>query len=131
MFLLDTDTCSAHLKRPGGLAHRFIQHTGRLFISSVSAAELFAGAYLSSRPERLLSAIGELLSEIPLVHFDRQTAIQFGQMRAEIRATGMTVSPLDLLIAATARAHSYTLVTHNTVHFVSIPGISVDDWLTD
>jgi len=29
-FLLDTDTCSHHMKRPTGLTHRFIQHMGRL-----------------------------------------------------------------------------------------------------
>ena len=31
-FLLDTDTCSFHLKRPSGLMHRFVQHSGRLYI---------------------------------------------------------------------------------------------------
>jgi hypothetical protein len=32
--LLDTNICSAHLKRPAGLMHRFIQHSGRLHIPS-------------------------------------------------------------------------------------------------
>jgi tRNA(fMet)-specific endonuclease VapC len=32
-FLLDTDTCSAYLKRPAGLTHRFVQHSGGLCIS--------------------------------------------------------------------------------------------------
>ena len=27
-FLLDTNICSAHLKRPAGLMHRFVQHSG-------------------------------------------------------------------------------------------------------
>jgi hypothetical protein len=27
-FLLDTDTCSAHMRRSAQLAHRFVQHTG-------------------------------------------------------------------------------------------------------
>ncbi len=39
-YLLDSDTCSAHIKRPSGLAHRFIQHMGRLAIPSVVLAEL-------------------------------------------------------------------------------------------
>ncbi len=26
-FLLDTNTCSAHFRRPSGLAHRFMQHS--------------------------------------------------------------------------------------------------------
>ena len=42
-FLLDTDICSAHMRHPASLAHRFIQHTGQLAISSVTLAELYAG----------------------------------------------------------------------------------------
>jgi hypothetical protein len=38
-FLLDTDTCSAHLKRPSGLMHRFVQHSGGLFIPTIVLGE--------------------------------------------------------------------------------------------
>jgi predicted nucleic acid-binding protein len=41
--LLDTDTCSTHMRRPSSLAHRFIQYSGGLAISSVSLAELYSG----------------------------------------------------------------------------------------
>ena len=34
--LLDTDTCSAHMRRPAGLAHRFFQYAGGIAISSVA-----------------------------------------------------------------------------------------------
>lgn len=34
-FLLDTDICSAHLKRPSGLMHRFVQHSGGLYIPTI------------------------------------------------------------------------------------------------
>jgi tRNA(fMet)-specific endonuclease VapC len=27
-FVLDTDICSAHIRRPSGLLHRFVQHSG-------------------------------------------------------------------------------------------------------
>jgi tRNA(fMet)-specific endonuclease VapC len=39
-FLLDTNILSAQLRRPAGLAHRFFQHSGRLYTSSVVLAEL-------------------------------------------------------------------------------------------
>ena len=129
MFLLDTNICSAHLKRPGGLAHRLLQHTGRLRIPTITAAELYAGAYLLSSSERLLTAIAELLEEIPLIDFDREAAQEFGRIRAELRTKGLTASPLDLLIAATARAHQFVLVTHNTADFENISGLMLEDWL--
>ena len=44
-FLLDTDTCSAHLKRPTGLMHRFVQYAGGLCISTVALGELYTWAY--------------------------------------------------------------------------------------
>ena len=40
-FLLDTDTCSFHLKRPSGLMHRFMQHSGGLFLPTIALAELY------------------------------------------------------------------------------------------
>ncbi len=35
-FLLDTNICSAHFRRPAGLSHQFIQYSGRLFIPNCS-----------------------------------------------------------------------------------------------
>jgi predicted nucleic acid-binding protein len=40
-FLLDTNICAAHLKRPSGLIHRFVQHGGGLFISTIVLGELY------------------------------------------------------------------------------------------
>ncbi len=39
--LLDTNICSAHMRRPGGLAHRFFQYPGGIAISTVVLAELY------------------------------------------------------------------------------------------
>src|ERR1700677_3509744 len=38
-FLLDTDTCSAHLKVPGLLTGRFLQYMGRLHVSTITMSE--------------------------------------------------------------------------------------------
>lgn len=53
-YLLDTNICSAHLKRPGGLTHRMIQHSGRLYTSTVVLGELLAWAYRRNNPAPLL-----------------------------------------------------------------------------
>jgi tRNA(fMet)-specific endonuclease VapC len=129
-FLLDTDTCSAHLKRPAGLTHRFIQHSGRLFVSSIVLGELYAWAYRRSSPQRLVDRIEkELLPDVFLLDFDRACAIEFGQLRGDLLRRGIAVSRSDLLIATTARVHGLTLVTHNTRDFKNIPGLRLDDWL--
>ena len=130
-FLLDTDTCSAHLKRPSGLTHRFIQHGGRLFLPTIVLGELYVWAYMRHDPAPLLQSINDdLLRDVTVLDFDRDCAEAFGRTRAKLIGMGMTVSRLDLLIASVALAHNLILVTHNTAHFASIPGLQIDDWLT-
>jgi tRNA(fMet)-specific endonuclease VapC len=129
-FLLDTNICSAHMRRPGGLAHRFIQHSGRIWISSTVLAELYAGAYKLDRPDKTLAAIHDLRKDVGMLLFDEECAETFGKLRGELRRAGIEVSPMDLMIAAAARVHDLTLVTHNTSDFRVIPGLRLVDWLT-
>jgi tRNA(fMet)-specific endonuclease VapC len=39
-FLLDSDICSAYLRRPGPLFARFMQYGGRLWISTITLSDL-------------------------------------------------------------------------------------------
>jgi hypothetical protein len=60
-FLLDTNILSAHLRRPAGLAHRFFQHSGRLYTSGVSLAELYdclkgEALVILADPQRMIRA---------------------------------------------------------------------------
>ena len=128
--LLDTDICSAHLKRPSGLVHRFVQHSGRLFVSSIVLGELYAWAYRRPIPQPLIDQIeSELLADATLLNFDRECAFEFGQLRGQLLRSGIAVNRTDLLIAATALVHDLTLVTHNTQDFIRVPGLRLEDWL--
>jgi tRNA(fMet)-specific endonuclease VapC len=80
-FLLDTDTCSAHMRRPSQLAHRFIQYTGGLAIATIVLAELHAGAHKHPNPARLLALIAELLREVHVLDIDAACAERFGEVR--------------------------------------------------
>ena len=53
-FLLDTNVISFHLRRAAGLTHRFNQHSGRLYTSSVCLAELFVWAHRRQNPAPFL-----------------------------------------------------------------------------
>ena len=128
-FLIDTDICSAHLRRPAKLAHRFLQHTGQIAISTVTLAELYAGAYKHSQANRLLGLIADLLQEVDVLDFDAACAQQFGQVRGTLLRQGMSVPTADLMIASAALAHNLTLVTHNTADYQNIPGLRLVDWL--
>jgi tRNA(fMet)-specific endonuclease VapC len=128
--LLDTNICSAHMRRPGGLAHRFFQYAGRIAISTVVLAELYSGAYKHPNPPRLLALIADLLQEMTVLDFDAACAKQFGKVQGGLLPQGITVAETDLMIAAVALVHNLTLVTHNTADFQNIPGLNLEDWLT-
>ncbi|MGC8639153.1 MAG: type II toxin-antitoxin system VapC family toxin [Isosphaeraceae bacterium] len=128
-YLLDTNICSAHIRRPGGIAHRFIQYSGRLWMPTIVLAELYAGAYMLDAPARVLEGIHELRKDIGLLAFDETCAEEFGKLRGQLKRLGIQRNAVDLMIAAVALAHDLTLVTHNTQHFQNIANLRLDDWL--
>ena len=130
-FLLDTNTCSAYLKNQRGLAHRFVQYSGRLHVASVILGELYTWAYRRPDPAPTLKAItDELLPQVSELVFDRACANEFGKVHAALLRIGHPIDAVDMQIAATALVHNLTLVTHNTKDYVNIPGLRLDDWLT-
>jgi len=46
-----------------------------------------------------------------------------------LKKTGLIVGTEDVLIAASAFANQYTVVTTNTRHFSKIAGLQVENWL--
>jgi len=127
--LLDTDICSAHMKRPAGFAHRFIQYGGGLAMASVTLGELYAGAYKLPNPTRLLAGIADLLRDVAVIDFDATCAEQFGKVRGGLLQVGIQVATADLMIASVALTHDLTMVTHNTADYQNIPSLRLDDWL--
>lgn len=90
--LLDTNICSAHMRRPAGLAHRFFQYAGGISIPSVVLAELYAGAYKHANPTTLLALITDLLLEVAVLDFDSLCAEQFGKLQGGLLRQGIKVS---------------------------------------
>ncbi|MGV2333804.1 MAG UNVERIFIED_CONTAM: type II toxin-antitoxin system VapC family toxin [Planctomycetaceae bacterium] len=130
-FLVDTNICSAQLKFPGAVAHRMLQYSGRIFVSSIVLGELLTWAYRRSDPAPLLRQIKqELLADITVLDYDHSCAERFGHFRGSLLQRGISVSPVDLMIASVALTHDLVLVTHNTHDFSSIPDLHLDDWLS-
>lgn len=130
-YLLDTNICSAHLKQPSGLFHRFVQHSGRLFVPTPVVGELYTSAHHRRFPQDLIDRIeNELLKDVSILDFDKKCSIEFGRLNGQLLLKGVTVNPVDLMIAAVACVHDLALVTHNTRDFQRIPGLRLEDWLS-
>jgi tRNA(fMet)-specific endonuclease VapC len=131
-YLLDTDTCSAHLKRPAGLIHRFVQYSGRLYISTIVLGELYTWAFQRQNPLPVIERIErDLLPDVGLLDFDSDCAKEFGRVRGQLLQAGITVSRVDLMIGCVALVHDLTLATHNTRDYEHIPGLRLVDWLAE
>lgn len=82
------------------------------------------------KPEhtRRLQRLDVLLSGHVILEFDREAADIAALLHHQLREAGILIDDADLLIAATALRHGATLVTRNTNHFQSIPGLHLADW---
>ena len=127
-FLLDTDTCSAHIKGNQLVGNRMMQYGGRLFVSMITAGELLTWALRASASPKRLQAVQDIFKDATLLSIDRDIA-WFGEIRAHQLDQGITTGEMDLMLAATALVHDLTLVTHNTADFVNVPGLRFVDWL--
>lgn len=130
-FLLDTNICSAYLRGDGRVFNRFIQHSGGLAVSTVAVAELYSWVYRANAKRDRAEALTSLLSEMQLLPVDHAVARKFGEIRASLLDQGRPTPEIDLLIASTALLFDLTLVTHNIRDFGHLPGLRVEDWLSD
>jgi tRNA(fMet)-specific endonuclease VapC len=117
------------MRHPAGLAHRFFQHIGNLAISTVVLSELYTGAYKHPQSTKVLALVKDLLQEVAVLDFDAMCAEECGKTQGDLLRKGIVIPVADMLIAATAKAHDLTLVTHNTADFQKIPGLRLEDWL--
>jgi len=77
-FLIDTDICSAEIKGHHRVSNRFIQYSGRLWISTVTLAELYVwGSRAKASPKRLQS-VSNLLKQVQVLGVDEIAAYRFG-----------------------------------------------------
>jgi predicted nucleic acid-binding protein len=112
------------------LAHRFIQYGGRLFISTIILAELYAWVHLRPNLVTLLDRLKQtLLADVTVMDYDSEAAQEFGRIQGHLQKAGVRAHPVDVMIASTALVKNLTLVTHNTKDFQNIPGLRLDDWL--
>ena len=75
-----------------------------------------------------LDALSALVRQVETIAFDLEASDHAARIRLELESAGLPISTADLLIAATARRHGCTLVTHNTREFARVPGLLVEDW---
>jgi tRNA(fMet)-specific endonuclease VapC len=128
-FLLDTDICSAYLKNDPNVARRVMLHFGGLHVSVITVGELLTWALRAKAPASRLQGVRDLLSASTIHEVDHAVAEKFAETRAALLDQGLVVGEMDLFNAAVALVHQFTMVTHNTADYASVPGLALDDWM--
>jgi tRNA(fMet)-specific endonuclease VapC len=117
-YLVDTDWAIDHLHQVSRVVRRLEElASDGLGLSIISLAELYDGVFGSTAPQRDEQMLRNFLAAVEVVPLDESVCRIFAEERFRLRAAGMLISDLDLLIGATAIRHELTLLTNNRRHF--------------
>ncbi|MGC2527699.1 MAG: PIN domain-containing protein [Candidatus Acidiferrum sp.] len=97
-------------------------------LSAVGLTELVHGLHRANTPElrrRRQSFLDELLADLTVYPYTKETALLAGKLDAEERSGGVVIPYPDLLIGATALSLGFSVLTTNVRHFRQVPGLSV------
>jgi tRNA(fMet)-specific endonuclease VapC len=125
-YLLDSSACIPILRNKAGLGK--LPPPAKSGIPIIVAAELWTGVKknLATHPQQA-AKLQAFLDLFTIPEFDLDAAVHYAEIRAE-EASGKTIGPLDLLIAAQARSLGATLVTGNAKEFKRVKGLKVMEW---
>ena len=127
--MFDTDTVSFFMRdNPKGVRVNVAKHNKDGFcISAITYAELMFGLK-RNYSKQLDLWLHEILDKFKVIVFDESSSVIYGEIRAVLEKSGISLDNTDMLIAASALAVGAVLVSHNTKHFSKINGIKVEDW---
>lgn len=129
MYVLDTDTCVEILRGNDRVINRRRSVYAPVVTTEITASELFYGAAKSNDPAHNRQVVLEFLRTLEVLPISLTGAQFFGGFKAKLQANGTLIADADLWIASISRAVNAKIVTGNTRHLGSIPGVECEDWI--
>ena len=99
-----------------------------VLVSAVTVWEIFRRAEMGKAPAKAAKAALAMLSEFNVVPFTREAAALGGSIYATLAKLGTTIGEQDSMIAGSAMAHGFTMVTDNTGEFSRVKGLVLENW---
>lgn len=109
-------------------------------VSVITQAELLYGVAKRGRPQGLETKVREFLARVDIMPWGHGVGEVYADLRAHCEAVGITVAPMDMMIAAHAKAldqaseggDSATILVSRDRVFSRVPGgLKQEDWTTD
>jgi len=128
--LLDTNIASDAIKgEPARVRERLVALPMRsVAISAVTQGELVYGLAKRGNPKALSALIHEFLIRVEVLPWTGEVANVYGRLRASCAERGVTLSALDMMIAAQAVAVGAVLVTRDKAFSHVRGGLAVEKW---
>ena len=128
-YLLDTNICIALLRGNRDIARKIIDlGEGACHLSIITLYELMFGAYYSKREEQEVPKVKQFVERFPVISLS-ESVEEHAIIKTRLRSSGILIDEFDLMIAASALAGSYTLVTDNIKHFQRITDLKLENWI--
>lgn len=129
-YLLDTNHAAELLKSPQAAIWDRMQLLGQqdCLLCMPVVAELWFMVFNSQRVEQNTLRLVRFMTQFIVADFDASAAVEYGRIRAELRNLGRPIPTIDAIIASIARSRGLTIASSD-VHFMSVPGLAVVDWL--
>lgn len=135
LYLLDTNIASHIIKGdiPRVRERLLLVPMHCVAVSAVTQAELLYGVAKRGNPQGLAAKVREFLARVTVLPWTSEAAEAYGELRTACENSGVTLAPMDMMIAAHAKALAQgqaILVTRDCAFSrARIPGgLTLDDW---
>ena len=130
IYLLDTNIASDIIKgdRPGVRERLAATPMQEAAVSVITQAELLYGVAKRGSPKGLDTRVREFLVRVAILPWTAEVGRVYGVLRASCEAAGIVLAPLDMMIAAHAKALDATLVTRDRVFSLIPEKLHLEDW---
>jgi tRNA(fMet)-specific endonuclease VapC len=126
---LDTDVLIDYLRKPSPEVRRVMECVFEkklnACITSINAFEIWFGAYLAPEKAKLAHCTEEFLSQMEVVDFDYESAVEAGRVLADLRKRGIPIEIRDLFVGCICKVSGMPLITRNLKHYKRIRGLKV------
>lgn len=129
IYLLDTNVLSERTKRsPNAGVADFLRRVPveTVRVSAMALAEIAQG--VENNPTAALKTFLAEVLRLPVAAFGEDEALEWGRLTSTGLARGLPLAVRDTVIAATAAAHGWTVVTRNTRDFAPLGVKTFDPW---
>ncbi len=130
MACLDTDLLVALLREDPKAVETIDsleQGSSPIYITSITAYELFKGAGISANAKHNVGLVKEVLSNLHILELNSAASERAGDICSRLDSKGKEVGEFDILIAGICLANDVTLIS-NDEHFEKIDGLKIKRW---